>query len=174
MNMTNPFRALRTIVAAGLLTVGCQAAFAQAPDSSNLDKKLDSPFAAFRIGVVVSPVASVDGGLDITFPRLRIAPSWASRLDLEAAARFNSRSFGSRRDADGLFTICQVYTPGGLNRGRYFLGAGAGVSVGPRSGFGGKVFAGINLSPVVSIEAEGQFVRSSPVRAVLMLRLAAL
>ena len=95
-----------------------------------------------------------------------------ARIDL--SAHFNSRSFGSRRDAAINVSFCQVYTPGGLNRGRYFLGAGIGPSIGPRSGFGAKLFAGINFTPVVSVEAEERFSSAAPARAVLMLRLSAL
>jgi hypothetical protein len=129
---------------------------------------------AFRIGVAFSSAASVDGGLDVTFPRLRIGPSWTTRFDLDLTARFKSPSFGSRRDAEAWPSLCQVYTPGGVNRGRWFAGAGAGPSFGPRSGFAGKVFAGVNFSPVVSLEAEAQFPPTTGVRTVIMLRLSAL
>lgn len=163
-----------TFVLACLLALSHGSVFAQAPAAAGRDSKLDSPFASFRIGVVASPVASIDGGLDVTFPRLRLGPAWASRVDIDVSARFRSRSFGSRRDADVDLNFCQVYTPGGINRGRYFFGAGLGESVGPRSGLSGKLFAGINFTPVFSLTGEAQFLPQSPVRAVLMLRLAAL
>ena len=136
--------------------------------------KLDSPFAAFRLGAALSPVASVDGGLDVTFPRLRLGAAWVTRADVDISARFNSASFGSRRDAELALSLCQVYTPGGVNRGRLFLGGGIGTSFGPQSGLSGKLFVGTNLSQVISIEAEAQFPPRSGVRAVLMLRLSAL
>jgi hypothetical protein len=135
---------------------------------------LDSPFAAFRIGIIASPIASIDGGLDVTFPRLKISEQWVSRLDFDFAARFNSPSFGSRRDASFGLTFCQVYTPGGVNRGRWYGGAGLGYFFGPRSALGGKVFVGTNFTRVVSLEVEGQFPGDSTTRAVLMLRLSAL
>jgi hypothetical protein len=146
----------------------------QAKGNDVPDPKLDSPFAAFRLGFILSPVASIDGGLDITFPRLRIGEQWTSRVDFDASARFNSRSFGSRRDAELAVTFNQVYTPGGVNRGRFFLGAGIGQTFGPKSGVSGKVFGGVNISRVVSIEVEGQFPPGSPVRLALMGRLSAL
>jgi len=146
----------------------------QAKANSVPDPKLDSPFATFRLGAAVSPVASVDGGIDVTFPRLRIAEQWASRLDFDLGARFNSRSFGSRRDAELAVTFNHVYTPGGVNRGRFFLGAGIGETFGPKRGISGKVFGGLNFGRVASIEIEGQLPPGSPVRLVLMGRLAAL
>jgi hypothetical protein len=161
-------------LAAGFILVCGAAAHGQSPAGSPLDKKLDSPFASFRLGAALSPISTVDAGVDVTFPHLRIGTSWTSRLDVEFGARFNSPSFGSRRDAEVSISACQVYTPGGVNRGRYFLGAGLGPSFGPQSGLRGKIFAGLNFSPVVSIEAEAQFPPNSPVRAVFMLRLSAL
>jgi hypothetical protein len=95
------------------------------------------------------------------------------RFDVDLSAHFNSRSFGSRRDASAAATFCQVYTLGGVNRGRYFVGAGIGPSFGPRSGLGAKVFAGINFTPVVSLEVEGQLPGDSTTRLVAMLRLSA-
>lgn len=141
---------------------------------AGVDKKLDSPFAAFRLGLVATPVLGVDTGLDVTFPRLRLGPAWTTRADLDLSAYLRSRSFGSRRDAAVALSACQVYTPGGVNRGRLFLGAGVGPWFGPRSGFAGKVFAGINVTPIVSVEAEAHLPPRSPVRAVLMLRVSAL
>jgi hypothetical protein len=141
---------------------------------AGVGKKLDSPFAAFRLGLVGTPVLGVDTGLDVTFPRLRLGPAWTTRADLDVSAHLRSRSFGSRRDAVVALSACQVYTPGGVNRGRLFLGAGLGPSFGPHSGLGGKVFAGINVTPVVSLEAEAQLPPNAPVRAVLMLRASAL
>ena len=174
MTITTLLRNLPAGLTAGFAMLSGGAGLAQAAPASGVDKRLDSPFAALRLGVVVTPVASVDTGLDITFPRLRIGASWTSRVDLDLSARFDSPSFASRRDAELALSLCQVYTPGGVNRGRYFLGAGLGPSFGPRSGLGGKVFAGMNFTPVVSIEAEVQLPPSAPVRAVLMLRLSAL
>lgn len=174
MTIKTTYRVLLACLAVWLMTHSGSAALAQSPSGPGIDKKLDSPFAAFRGGIVVSPVASVDIGLDFTFPRLRLGASWTSRLDLDFSARFSSPSFGSRRDAVAAITACQVYTPGGVNRGRYFLGAGIGPSFGPKSGLGGKVFAGINFTPVISLEAEGQFLPESRARAVIMLRLSAL
>lgn len=160
--------------AASFALFSCVPVRAQSGGSSTIDKKLDTPFASLRIGIVASPAASVDTGLDVTFPRLRIGKSWATRLDIDLSARLSSPSFGSRRDAQAAATFCQVYTPGGLNRGRLFLGAGLGPSFGPKSGLGAKVFAGINFSPVVSLSFEAQFTPGSEVRTVGMLRLAAL
>ena len=145
----------------------------QAKRASDFDK-LDSPFASFRLGVIVSPVASIDTGLDVTFPRLRLGPSWATRFDLDLSAHFASASFGSRRDAEAAVSLCQVYTPGGINRGRFFAGAGIGNSFGPHTGLSGKVFAGYNFTPVLSVQAEAQFPPNAPIRPALMLRLAAL
>jgi hypothetical protein len=166
--------AIPACLAAGMVMLPGRVALGQAAPDSSLDKKLDSPFLSFKLGVAVSPVASVDTGFDITFPRLRLGPSWTTRFDLDLTARFNSHSFGSRRDAEIWTSVCQVYTPGGVNRGRYFLGAGLGPSIGPRTGIAGKVFGGVNFTPVVSLEAEAHFPPSSGVRAVLMLRLSAL
>ena len=154
-----------------MLSAAC---YAQDAPASSLDKKLDAPFAAFRAGIAVSPTPGADVGLDVTFPRLRIGRSWCTRADLEFSAHLDSPSFGSRRDAIITLILCEVYTPGGVNRGRWFVGGGMGASFGPRSGLGGKVFAGLNLTSVVSIEAEGQFSPGSPARAVLMLRWSAL
>jgi hypothetical protein len=162
------------VVALILSLLASCAAVAQSSGSSSLDKKLESTFAAFRIGVIATPVASVDTGLDVTFPQLHIGRAWVTRFDLDLSARFNSRSFGSRRDAEIAVALCQVYTPGGINRGRYFVGAGIGPSFGPRSGLAGKVFAGLNFTPVVSLELEGQFPPDSAVRLTAMLRLSAL
>lgn len=147
---------------------------AQSSADASINSKLDSPFAAFRIGVIVSPVASGDTGLDITFPRLRIGRSWVSRLDFDFSARFDSPSFGSPRDAEFAATLCHVYTPGGVNRGRYFVGAGVGPTLGHRFGLGGKVFAGMNFTPVVSLEVEGQFPADTGPREAVMLRLSVL
>jgi hypothetical protein len=182
VNIRAIFRPMRGCATSGAISVAALAFFAmsggtagaQSAGSPSMDTKLDSPFAAFRIGVITSPVASIDTGLDVTFPRLRIGRSWVSRFDLDLSARFNSRSFGSRRDAEIAPTFCQVYTPGGVNRGRFFAGAGIGPWFGPRSGFGGKVFAGINFTPVVSVEVEGQFPPSSAARLAVMVRLSAL
>ena len=173
MNNRKLVRNLPAVLSAGFLVLSA-AGHAQTAPPASLDKKLDSPFAAFRAGIVVSPAPNVDVGLDFTFPRLRIGPAWTSRADLEFSARFDSPSFGSRRDAVIALSLCQVYTPGGVNRGRYFAGGGLGGSFGPRSGLSGKVFAGVNLSPIVSVEAESQFPPNARVRAVLMLRLSAL
>lgn len=162
------------LLAAVAICNSCATAIAQSPPTPNTDKKLDSPFAAFRAGAAVSPVASIATGLDITFPRLRIADAWVTRVDVDLSAHFSSPSFGSRRDAEATFSVCQVYTPGGVNRGRYFVGAGFGPSIGPKSGIGGKLLAGINFSPVVSFEVEARFSPQSPVRAVLMVRLSVL
>jgi hypothetical protein len=161
-------------LAAGLAVLPAAAAIAQAQPGASVESKLDSPFAAFRLGAAFSPVASVDVGLDVTFPRLKLGPSWTTRVDLDLTARFSSPSFGSRRDAEVWPSFCQVYTPGGVNRGRLFAGAGAGPSFGPRSGLAAKVFAGINFTPVVSVEAEAQFPPAGGARAVLMLRISAL
>ena len=60
------------------------------------------------------------------------------------------------------------------SRGRWFLGGGLGPSFGPHSGLAGKLFAGINFTPVVSLEAEAQFPPESGTRAVIMLRFSAL
>lgn len=167
------------------LTIGCEnTAGAQGRSSQTVSPtadptqrtadSLDSPFAAFRLGVIASPVASIDGGLDVTFPRLTIGKDWVSRVDVDLAARFNSRSFGSRRDASVGLTFCQVFTPGGVNRGRLYAGAGFGYFVGPRSGIGSKVFVGTNLTRVIGLEVEGQFPGDSTARLVVLLRISAL
>lgn len=135
---------------------------------------LHSPFASFRIGVITTPVAGIDGGLDISFPQSHFAKRWVTRIDADLSARLISPSFGSRRDAAlGLF-FCQVYVPQGVNRSHFFGGFGLGPFIGPRSSIGGKIFGGIQVSRVVSLEAEGQFTGESTTRAVLMLRLSAL
>ncbi len=174
MTITTLLRSLPAGLTAGFAMLSACAGYAQAPLPSSTDKKLDSPFAAFRLGAAVTPVASLDTGLDITFPRLRIGPAWTTRVDVDFTARFHSASFGSRRDAELALNVCQVYTAGGVNRGRFFLGGGLGPSVGPRNGLTGKVFAGTNFTTVLSLEAEAQFPTSAHVRAVLMLRLSAL
>src|SRR4051812_10408876 len=106
MSKTTLLRSLPAWLAAGLMLLcGCAGLAQSAPTSSTdrmeagVDKKLDSPFAAFRLGVAATPVLGIDTGLDVTFPRLRIGPAWTTRADLDLSAHFRSRSFASRRDA---------------------------------------------------------------------------
>ena len=142
--------------------------------AAGTDNKLDSPYAALRFGIVASPILGADAGLDVTFPRLSLGKSWSTRLDLDLEARLVSRSFGSRRDGEAYTMLCQVYTPGGVNVGRYFVGAGAGVVFGPHSGLAAKLFAGINISKVVSLELEERFPGDATTRTVVMIRFSAL
>jgi len=146
---------------------------AQTAPASTRDSKLDSPFASFRVGVSASDSKAVDTGLDVTFPKIGTG-SLVTRLDVDLTAHFRSASFGSRRDSELAISLCGVYAPGGINRGRYFLGAGVGPVAGPQSGIGGKVFGGINFNKSISAEVEGQFPPNSPVRISFLLRLAAL
>jgi len=161
-------------IAAGILVSCSLAANGQEAADSRSDRRLDSPFAAFRAGVVLTPTRDIDAGLDITFPRLRAGREWVTRFDFDGSARIHSASFGSRRDAQLAIDACQEFTPGGVNRGRWFVGGGIGPVIGPRSGFGGKLFAGYNFTPIVSVEAEAQVQARASTRAVLMLRLSAL
>ena len=138
------------------------------------DRLLATPFATFRLGFSDLPVPTIDGGLDVTFPRLGIAKNWAGRLDLDASARLHSPSFGSTRDAVIALTACQVYTPGGVNRGGIFVGGGIGPSFGAFGGIGGKVFIGTNVTRVLSFELDGQFPGDSSGRIIFLIRGAAL
>ena len=148
---------------------------AQAKTGSGPDRKLDTPFASFRAGLALAPEASVDVGLDVSFPQVRLfGKSWFSRGDVDLTARLDSPSFGSRRDGEAAISLCQVYAPMGANRGRYFIGAGIGPSFGHRNGIGGKLFVGMNFSSVVSVEADAQFPPGASLRAALMVRLSAL
>lgn len=145
-----------------------QSAFAQ--EGSHRD--FTSPFASFRIGTIFTPVISINGGIDVTFPRWGLRRSWVMRADLDISARFASPSFGSRRDATLGVTLCQVYTPQGVNRGNLYLGGGVGMFTGPDSGIGGKLFFGSNLTRIVSLEVEGRFAGRSSAQVMLMLRAA--
>lgn len=162
-------------LAVGALLISVSVSGAKAEDGSrSFRDPLIEPFAAFRVGVVASPTASADLGLDITVPRLRAARNWTTRLDVDLAARFNSPSFGSRRDASVFPALCQVYAPGGVNRGRWYLGAGAGPYFGRHSDLGFKLFGGLNTSRTVAFELEGQFPGDGTSRLVAMVRLSAL
>jgi hypothetical protein len=137
------------------------------------ESHLDSPFATFRGGIVVSPVLSFAGGLDATFPKLGIHKDFVSRFDVDFLTRFDSPSFGSLRDARIGLNVCEVYTPGGVNRGLYG-GGGVGYYLGRQGHVGGKVFVGTNFSPTVGVEFGPQFTGVGPAQWTLQFRLSAL
>ena len=177
-------RHLIGIVAAGILISFCGiAAFAQ---SERSDGKLESshaksekerfetPFAAFRLGLGVSPNLAAQVGLDVTFPRFSLGRSWVTRFDFEAQALLTSPSFGSRRDSVFSFNLCQIYSPGGANRSKFYIGGGIGAFYGPFSGtIGGKFFLGSNVSDNVAFELQTLFPGGNSPQVVLGIRLSA-
>ena len=119
---------------------------------------LTSPYASFRLGFVVSPTLSIQGGLDVTFPRFSLAKDWTTRVDVEFQALLNSPSFGSRRDSVFSLNVCQVYSRGEFSRSKFYLGGGLGTFFGPFKGtIGGKLFVGSHLSQTVSFELQALF-----------------
>jgi hypothetical protein len=123
---------------------------------------------------VVSPVLSFAGGLDATFPKLGIGKEFAARVDVDFLTRFNSPSFGSLRDTKIGLNFCQVYTPGGVNRGRLYGGGGVGYYLGKHGQFGGKAFVGTNFSTTIGLEFGAHFTGSGQTQFALQLRLSAL
>lgn len=138
------------------------------------DTDVSSPFASFRGGVVVSPVLSFAGGLDATFPNLGVSRDFAGRFDVDFLTRFNSPSFGSLRDARVGLNFCEVYTPGGVNRGRWYGGAGLGYYFGKVGHFGGKAFIGTNFSPTIGLELGAHFTGAGQAQLAVQMRLSAL
>ena len=117
-----------------------------------------SPYASFRLGFVVSPILSIQGGLDVVFPRFAVAKGWTTRVDGEFSARLNSPSFGSRRDSVFSLNFCQAYSQGEFSRSKFYLGGGVGIFFGPFKGaLGGKLFVGSHLSQTVSFELQALF-----------------
>ena len=117
-----------------------------------------SPYASFRLGFVVSPTLSIQGGLDVTFPRFSPAKNWTTRVDVEFQALLNSPSFGSRRDSVFSLNLCQVYSSGESSRSKFYFGGGVGTFFGPFKGtIGGKLFVGSHISQTVSFELQALF-----------------
>ncbi len=178
-------RPLIGIAATGILTSFCGlAVFAQSekndkkqesPRSKSEKERFETPFAAFRLGLAVSPDLGAQVGLDLTFPRLSLGRSWVTRFDLEAQALLTSPSFGSRRDSVFSFNLCQIYSPGGANRSKFYIGGGIGTFYGPFSGtIGGKLFLGSNVSNTVAFELQTLFPGGNSPQVVLGVRLSAL
>lgn len=147
----------------------CHTAYSQHPNED-----LNTPFAAFRFGIVFPPVSSAAVGLDVTFPRLGITKQFIGRIDAEGIARFDSPSFGSLRDSKLAVNFCQVYVPGGVNQSRFYIGGGAGVFIGRPTKLGGKLFIGTNISKVVSFELGGFISDTKHTGIALHVRLSAL
>ena len=178
-------RPLIGLAAAGILTSFCGiAALAQSEKNnekqesspSNSEKeRFETPFAAFRLGLGVSPNLSAQVGLDVTFPRFSLGRSWVTRFDFEAQALLTSPSFGSRRDSVFSFNLCQIYSPGGANRSKFYMGGGIGTFYGPFSGtLGGKLFIGSNVSNNVAFELQTLFPGGNSPQIVIGIRLSAL
>ena len=128
--------------------------------AKNSNDTLDTvnPYASFRLGFVVSPTTSIQGGLDVTFPRLSTGRGWVTRVDGEFQAKLRSPSFGSRRDSVFSLNVCQVYSKEELSKSGLYFGGGLGLFIGPFKGtVGGKVFVGTHFSQTVSLEAQALF-----------------
>ncbi len=172
------------IAAAGIFTSFCGiAALGQSEKndekhessrSKSAKTRFETPFAAFRLGLVVSPNLNAQVGLDVTFPRFSLGRSWVTRFDFEAQALLTSPSFGSRRDSVFSFNLCQIYSPGGANRSKFYVGGGLGTFYGPFSGtLGGKLFLGSNVSDNVAFELQTLFPGGNSPQIALGIRLSA-
>lgn len=121
----------------------------------DLPPPIPTPFpVAFKIGAAVSPRLKFAAGIDATFPRLSIAPHFATRVDFDAIF---SANFGGVTTLFPL-TAGQVYRVALPVTGQsLYIGAGIGPYFGEVTRFGGKIYAGGNLSSRIGAEAALHF-----------------
>ena len=120
----------------------------------------EAGYASLRLGVLPLTGAQLVVGLDFTFPKLRLSPSFVTRVDADLFSPFNTRSYTNTPKSRLGVTLNEVYVSdptmhhgfyAGIGVGPYLLVKPSGVS------FGAKLFAGVNLSRLVSIEVGAHF-----------------
>lgn len=97
---------------------------------------------AVRLGALVSPRFKFDGGVDVTLGGLRLIPGLTSRVDADAIV---SANFGGVSTLIPI-TFDQIYRLDLPASSRVYVGGGAGVYLGDRTRFGGKLIAGAEFN----------------------------
>ena len=106
-----------------------------------------------RLGVLLSPRLKFDGGVDFTLSGVHLLPSCSTRIDADAII---SANFGGLSTLIPI-TFDQVYSRGVITGNRLYVGGGIGPYIGNVTRLGGKVFAGVDLTSHIGIEATVHF-----------------
>jgi hypothetical protein len=113
-----------------------------------------SPFPiSLRLGVQISPRTKFVGGVDVTLSGFHIIPGLQTRIDADAIVSANFKGISTLIPV----TIDQVYSKGLVAGKRIYLGGGVGAYIGEVTRFGGKVFAGADLTSRLGAEVDLHF-----------------
>jgi hypothetical protein len=113
-----------------------------------------SPFPiSLRLGAQISPRTKFVGGVDVTLSGFRIIPGLQTRIDADAIVSANFKGISTLIPV----TIDQVYSKGLVAGKRIYLGGGIGAYIGEVTRFGGKVFAGADLTSRLGAEVDLHF-----------------